>query len=128
LHASTEHKLIQLADMAMYYQKKRAPSTAGIFSTQLGDENIPPDEFICIAEQYGLICKIGEWVLNRACLVAKGWDPQRKISVCVNVSVIQLQDDNFQDIVDKALSTSLLSPELLHLEITESVLANNQTI
>lgn len=176
-HATTEHKLIQVADTAMYYQKKKAPSTAGIFSTQLGkklsreqllrnglteaitkeqlrlvfqpivmstdnrprsfeallrwqldDENIPPDEFIGIAEQYGLICKIGEWVINQACLAAKTWDPQRKIAVCVNVSMIQLQDEDFQNVVDRALSASSLDPELLHIEITESVLAENKDI
>lgn len=173
-HATTEERLIQLADMAMYYQKKQARSTVGVFSKemeklhshelrlkngltkaiekrqfrlvfqpiirsdnyeiaafealirwQLDDENIPPDEFICIAEQYGLIHEIGAWVLRNACWQASRWGIKHQVAVCVNVSVIQLQDENFISIVDEALSSSSLSAELLHIEITESVFASD---
>lgn len=61
-------------------------------------------------------------------MAAKDWDPQRKIAVCVNVSVIQLQDEDFQNAVDGALNASLLSPELLHIEITDPVLADNRDV
>lgn len=169
-HAAAEERLIQSADMAMYYQKKQAPSSVGVFSElmeklyfhelrmkdgllkaienqqlrlvyqplvlsethqvtsyeallrwQLGDENIPPDEFIPIAEQYGLIHEIGAWVLKKACLQAAKWDAELGISVCVNVSVSQLKDENFINIVDDALFDSKLTGDLLHIEITESV-------
>lgn len=173
-HATTEDRLIQLADMAMYYQKKQMRSTVGVFSKQMEKryshelrlkdglteaiekqqlrlvfqpiirsedlktaafealirwkiegENIPPEEFIGIAEQYGLIHEIGAWVLENACLQASQWDIAQQVAVCVNVSVIQLQDENFINIVKKALSSSLLPAELLHIEITESVFASD---
>lgn len=173
-HATTEDRLIQLADMAMYYQKKQMRSTVGVFSKQMEKryshelrlkdglteaiekqqlrlvfqpiirsedlktaafealirwqiegENIPPEEFIGIAEQYGLIHEIGAWVLEKACLQASQWDIAQQVAVCVNVSVIQLQDENYINIVKKALSSSLLPAELLHIEITESVFASD---
>ena len=176
-HARTEDRLIQSADMAMYYQKKQARSTVGVFTEQmdklysyelrlknaltkaiekqqlrlvfqpivssknnqvaafetllrwqLDDENIPPDEFICIAEQYGLIHEIGAWVLKDACLQASQWSSEQALAVCVNVSVIQLQDEHFITIVDDALSNSSLPGERLHIEITESVFAADISI
>ena len=176
-HATNEERLIQLADMAMYYQKKQASSTVGVFSKQMeklhsrelhlknglikaiqnqqlrlvfqpiirsenyettafeallrwqfDDENIPPDEFICIAEQYGLIHEIGAWVLKNACWQASQWDDKHQIAVCVNVSVIQLLDEHFISIVDEALSSSTLQADLLHIEITESVFASDINI
>ena len=90
---------------------------------QLVNENIPPYEFISIAEQYGQIRKIGAWVLNQACIAAKSWQSQMPLSVAVNVSVIQLQDDDFIDIVEQALVNSGLAAQYLHIEITESVFA-----
>ncbi|XQW84279.1 putative bifunctional diguanylate cyclase/phosphodiesterase [Thalassotalea piscium] len=173
-HATSEDRLIQLADMAMYFQKKHMRSTVGVFSEQLekhythelrlknelskaiennqlrlvfqpiisseglklsafealvrwhlDDEEIPAEEFIQIAEQYGLIHDIGSWVLQQACLEAAIWDQDKHIAVCVNVSIIQLQDENFINIIDNVLSTSLLPPALLHIEITESVFASD---
>jgi len=91
-------------------------------------EDISPEEFIPIAEQYGLIQKIGTWVLNSACHQARVWDKGKQIAVCVNVSVLQLQDENFINIVDAALADSKLTPELLHIEITESVFATDKNV
>ena len=176
-HAKTEDRLIQSADMAMYYQKKQGRSTVGVYSEQmdelysyelrlkdaltkaiekqqlrlvfqpivsaknsrvvafeallrwqLDDDNIPPDEFIGIAEQYGLIHEVGAWVLKAACLQARQWSSEQPLAVCVNVSVIQLQDEHFITIVDDALSHSSLPGELLHIEITESVFAADTNI
>jgi len=84
---------------------------------------ISPVEFIPIAEQYGQINKIGIWVLQQACLIASTWP--KSVSVSVNVSVIQLQDAGFLNSVEAALKESGLEPERLHIEITESVFAQN---
>ena len=84
---------------------------------------ISPVEFIPIAEQYGQINKIGIWVLQQACLIASTWP--KSISVSVNVSVIQLQDAGFIHSVETALKKAGLEPERLHIEITESVFAQN---
>lgn len=86
-------------------------------------ENIPPDEFISIAEQYGQIRKTGAWVIDQACLEAKNWQSHDAISVSVNISVIQLQDDDFIQVIDNALAVSGLPAKCLHIEITESVFA-----
>ncbi|WP_281253011.1 putative bifunctional diguanylate cyclase/phosphodiesterase [Pseudocolwellia agarivorans] len=92
------------------------------------DEDIPPEAFIPIAEQYGLIHEIGAWVLKKACEQAKQWSTEQDIAVCVNVSVIQLHDENFISIVHSTLLKSSLPAKLLHIEITESVFASDLTL
>jgi len=90
------------------------------------DENIPPDEFIGIAEQYGLINRIGAWVLNQSCQAASGWQRLKEnIAVCINVSVIQLEDTEFLDTLDDAIQSSGIEPSLISLEITESVFVSD---
>lgn len=95
---------------------------------RFGRENIAPTEFIGIAEQYGMIHQIGAWVLNEACKAASSWDRSKNLVVNVNVSVIQLQDDHFIDIVRSALKHHKLPAEFLNIEITESVLASDKEI
>lgn len=92
----------------------------------LEGENISPVEFIPLAEQYGHIIKLGKWVLEEACLHASNWPEIQAIAV--NVSVIQLQDEQFISIIDNALKKSQLSPEKLHIEITESVFSGDKTV
>lgn len=89
---------------------------------------VPPDQFIPIAEEIGLISPLGEWVLNRACEQATTWPGEMKLAV--NVSAVQFRDADFIDVVVGALAASKLSPRRLELEITESVfLANsNETL
>ncbi|NEU99394.1 EAL domain-containing protein [Bradyrhizobium uaiense] len=89
---------------------------------------VPPDQFIPIAEEIGLIGPLGEWVLHRACEQAVGWPSEMKLAV--NVSAVQFRDPDFIDVVVNALEASKLSPRRLELEITESVfLANsNETL
>jgi len=84
---------------------------------------VPPLEFIRIAEETGLIVPIGEWVLNQACLDAAKWPGQ--YSVAVNVSPSQFKSPAFVQSVARALAKSDLSPHRLELEITELVLLND---
>ncbi|WP_321342674.1 EAL domain-containing protein [Breoghania sp.] len=81
---------------------------------------VPPTEFIPIAEEVGLIDKIGTWVLNAACAEVADWP--NGVKVAVNVSSYQFRAGNLVERVRKALETSGLEPERLELEITESVL------
>ena len=83
---------------------------------------IPPDKFIPLAEESGLIGPIGAWVLNCACAQAKAWLDQGfgPIRVAVNISSEQLRHNQFVDQVARALADSGLPAELLELEITES--------
>ena len=87
---------------------------------------ISPLEFIPLAEETGLIVPIGAWVLREACRQARSWDaeaPQAgRLSVNVNVSGRQLEDEVLVEDVRAALAETSLDPGRLVLEITESVL------
>jgi EAL domain-containing protein (putative c-di-GMP-specific phosphodiesterase class I) len=80
--------------------------------------NVPPVEFIPVAEEAGLIGEIGQWVLEKACREATNWPDH--IRVAVNLSAIQLRNATLPAIVAEALHSSGLSPSRLELEITES--------
>jgi EAL domain-containing protein (putative c-di-GMP-specific phosphodiesterase class I) len=83
---------------------------------------IPPTEFIPIAENSGLIIALGEKVLRRACLEAKAWPG---ISVAVNVSPLQFRRMDFVDEVERILAETGFDPAKLELEVTESTLLGN---
>ena len=84
---------------------------------------IPPSIFIELAEQTGLIVELGRHILQTACLAAKAWNvnPEHPIPVSVNLSARQIYDPDLIDDISKALSISQLPPELLELEITETL-------
>jgi diguanylate cyclase (GGDEF)-like protein len=88
---------------------------------------IPPAEFIPIAERTGLMIPIGEFVVREACRQARAWQLARSgqppIGVSVNVSGVQLQHPGLVAAVSLALEDADLAPEILTLEITESVIA-----
>jgi diguanylate cyclase (GGDEF)-like protein/PAS domain S-box-containing protein len=89
---------------------------------------LAPAEFIPLAEHSGLIVPLGQQVLNEACRQAREWldaRPDRPISISVNLSGIQLQDSGLVAAVSLALEESELPPELLILEMTESVMASD---
>ncbi|MDH3742792.1 MAG: EAL domain-containing protein [Hyphomicrobiales bacterium] len=81
---------------------------------------VPPDTFIPLAEQMGLINNIGEWVLRQACVNAATWPGDLKIAA--NISPVQIRKLNFVQTVISALAGSGLPASRLELEITESVL------
>jgi len=83
---------------------------------------IPPNEFIAIAEHSGLIIELGAWVLRRACLDGKAWP---HLSVAVNVSPLQFRRSDFADLVERTLAETNFDPARLELELTESVLLGN---
>jgi diguanylate cyclase (GGDEF)-like protein len=84
---------------------------------------VPPSTFIPIAEESGLIVRLGEWVLRRACLDAASWDTEA--GVAVNVSSQQFRDEGFVDVVHAVLRESGLPPHRLELEITETAMLND---
>jgi diguanylate cyclase (GGDEF)-like protein/PAS domain S-box-containing protein len=83
---------------------------------------VGPGEFIPLAEETGLIHDIGRWVLETACKQTKEWQQlgNEQLSVFVNVSAVQFQHEHFIDDVKQALRQSQLSPNCLHLELTEN--------
>jgi EAL domain-containing protein (putative c-di-GMP-specific phosphodiesterase class I) len=81
---------------------------------------VPPDRFIPLAEEIGLISKIGAWVLNAACAQAYQWEKQgRSLRIAVNLSGQQISRDGLVELVREVLGTTGLSPTQLELEITE---------
>ncbi|MDF2744156.1 MAG: hypothetical protein K0S88_5533, partial [Actinomycetia bacterium] len=90
---------------------------------------LPPPAFIPLAEEQGLIGPIGDWVLLQACLQARRWQDQfpdaPPLSMPVNLSGRQLEEPRLIGEVVRVLETARLSPRLLTLEITESVLVTD---
>ena len=94
---------------------------------QFNDTWVSPDEFIPLAEKSGTIHDIGAWVLHRACIDAAQWDDE-SFGISVNVSVLQLVSEDFVACVDRALASSGLAPQRLHLEVTESIFTDDMAV
>lgn len=89
---------------------------------------IPPLNFICLAEETGLILPIGEWVLDTACAQIKSWQTNaltRNLTISINVSAKQFYQNNFVNQVQDAVDRHGINPSLLKFELTESMLLEN---
>lgn len=89
---------------------------------------ISPAKFIPIAEETGLIIKIGEWVLRTACIQHKQWIDSKRLppfDLSVNVSLRQFLNQDFVEMVDRILAETRFDPERLVLEITEGYVNKN---
>jgi diguanylate cyclase (GGDEF)-like protein len=84
---------------------------------------VPPDDFIPLAEQTGLVGPIGRWVLDGACRQAAAWRAEGiELGICVNVSAYQLGRQEFAADVKRALQESGIEPSSLTLEVTETTI------
>ena len=85
---------------------------------------IPPSKFIPVAEESGLIVPLGNYIMERACAEAVGWQSLagHPIQVAVNVSSVQFARDSFVDEVTETLRRTGLKPNLLQIELTESAM------
>jgi EAL domain-containing protein (putative c-di-GMP-specific phosphodiesterase class I) len=89
---------------------------------------VMPGEFIGLAEETGLIMPIGEWVLRTACRQLKRWADHEDLcalTISVNVSARQFRQDGFVALVQDILASSGAHPQLLKLELTESLMVNS---
>jgi diguanylate cyclase (GGDEF)-like protein/PAS domain S-box-containing protein len=88
---------------------------------------VPPQQFIPILEDIGLIIPVGEWVLRAACTQIKRWQAEGfgPRPIAVNVSVRQFQREGFDAVLSQILAESKIDPALLELEVTESMLMTN---
>ena len=95
------------------------------YSPEYGE--IPPDRFIPLAEESGLILEIGEWAMQEACATLQQWREQglEDVSVAVNVSAMQLARGHLSDVVARALAGRDIPPHCLQLELTETVIMAN---
>lgn len=123
-------KAIQKDQFLVYYQPQIDLITQKIIGAEalvrwqhpeLG--MISPDQFIPIAEETGLILPLGEWVLRTACQQAKYWCDQlgTRFVISVNLSSRQFQQQDLVSTVYRVLRDIQLPPELLELEITETL-------
>lgn len=84
---------------------------------------ISPGFFIPLAEETGIIVAMGEWIMRTACIDAKRWVERFKLplKISVNLSALQLKQPDLVDVVERVLKESQLPPNLLDLEVTESI-------
>ena len=113
--------------LQLYYQPLVNPSSGEVrcfeallrwFHPRLGE--VPPSEFVPLAEEFGLIGSLGEWVLRSACADAAKWPKQFRVAV--NLSPIQFKNVNLVKVILSSLAASGLPTSRLELEITESLL------
>jgi len=106
-------------------------STVGVealarwYDDELGQ--VPPDRFVVLAEETGLIVDLGRWVLRNACAHAARWTADRPepFLLSVNVSPVQLREDSFFDDVVGALRDTGLAAHRLCLEVTETAIVSD---
>jgi diguanylate cyclase (GGDEF)-like protein len=117
-------------ELMLHYQPKVDVQTNYIMGVeallrwQMNDETlIPPDKFIPIAEETGLIIPIGEWVLNQACKQLRAWQQAGKapIGMAVNLSPAQFQNKAMPAVFEQIVKNSGIAPHLLTLEVTENM-------
>src|SRR6267142_585074 len=122
-------RALELGGLEVHYQPQTSLADDAIHSVEAllrwNDPElgwVSPAEFIPLAEETGLIHRIGAWVLETATAQAKAWQDAglRPIRMCINVSARQL-NDRLVEIASRALARTGLSPSSVELEITESV-------
>lgn len=138
-HLSMERDLrdaLQNNEFSLYYQPKVNTLTGKFVGVEAlirwahpEKGNIAPVEFIGLAEETGLILKIGEWVLRTACRQAKEWADagHAPLRMAVNVSPRQFREDDFLILVTEILRETRLDPGMLELEVTENVVMTHST-
>ncbi|MDD2357807.1 MAG: EAL domain-containing protein [Thiovulaceae bacterium] len=125
---------LQNNEFEMYYQPQVHIETNRIIGAEaLIRWNHPtkgvvsPTVFIPIAEESGLIARIGEWTLQESCKQAKKWlEAGHDFHISVNVSMHQLRHHNLIEVVNDALDQSGFSPDKLILELTESAMMKHE--
>ncbi|MGY0654281.1 EAL domain-containing protein [Bacillus subtilis] len=86
----------------------------------------PPGEFIGVAEETGLIIDIGKWIIDEACKQARIWhDKGYDLSVAINISARQFQSKDLIPLIKDTLNKYQLPPQLLEVEVTESMTMDN---
>ena len=92
-----------------------------------GSNLIYPKNFIYLMEETGLIVPLGEWVLRTACAQNKAWQDAgfKPVRVAVNISSRQFHEKDITHIVSRVLEDTVLEPEFLELELTESIFLKN---
>lgn len=124
-------RAIDRGELELHYQPQVAFRDAEMLGSEAllrwnrsGSGFIPPDQFVPLAEETGLITDIGRWVLREACRAAAEWNTRGRPvhTVAVNLSARQFQTRGWVPMVEKILGETGCRPEWLEFEITESLL------
>jgi len=122
---------VDRGEFVLHYQPKVDLETGATIGAEAllrwrypGRGLIPPERFIPIAEDSGLIVPIGRWVLRETCRQVKAWQAAglEPMPIAVNISAIEFRSPGFLDGVRRILDETGLDPRFLELELTESVL------
>ncbi|MGK5055521.1 EAL domain-containing protein [Janthinobacterium sp. LB2P49] len=129
------HQALALDELELHYQPKVDLSSGKIYGMEAllrwrrpGIGLVPPDRFIPLAEETGMIVPIGEWVLRTACAQLGVWHAYgfAHLTMAVNVSARQFRQVDMPELVREVLAASGLPAHCLELELTESVLMQNR--
>ena len=129
-------KAIEKNELVLYYQKqivtKNNESTIigveALIRWKQGNQFIPPNSFIGIAEETGLIIPIGKWILIEAISQIKQWEKDEEKKdwrVSINISPKQFERNNFVDLLASLIKEYNINPNKLRLELTENLLITN---
>jgi len=127
-------RALEQGELELYYQPKVDIATNRIRSAEAllrwrhpVRGMVPPDAFIPIAEETGLILPLGEWVLRQACRQVRAWldAGMTPLRVAVNLSAKQFRHADLAAAVKAALDESSLEPGYIELELTESAIMHN---
>ncbi|MCG3145255.1 MAG: hypothetical protein HONDAALG_02818 [Gammaproteobacteria bacterium] len=90
---------------------------------------VPPSMFIHVAEDSGIVVALGKWMLREACRQVAQWQESGfpQVPVAVNISAVQLRDKGFAQFVQEVLTDTGLKPSMLQLELTESILMQDES-
>jgi len=131
-------RAIERNELELHYQPKVRVSDGGVVGAEAllrwrrgGGALVPPDRFIPVAEDTGLIVPIGEWVLRTACETAVAWNAHQPpgaaaLKIAVNLSPRQFWSPHFVGMVRAVLHDSGCRPEWIELEMTESLLIDSR--
>jgi diguanylate cyclase (GGDEF)-like protein len=124
------HRALERDELLLHYQPQINLKTGEITGVEAlirwkhpQHGMVPPMKFIPLAEETRLILPIGEWILHTACTHTVDWHKRGfKLSVAINLSPLQVEDQGLQEMVADALSNTGMNPEYLELELTENIL------
>jgi diguanylate cyclase (GGDEF)-like protein/PAS domain S-box-containing protein len=123
-------KALEKQEFSLHYQPRFDLHSKGIKSVEALIRwthpkwgNIPPSEFIGLAEENGLIIPIGEWVLRKACQQQKAWEAEgAPLGISVNLSLRQFYQEDIVQVVAQIIKDTGIYPHCLQLEITETTI------